>query len=230
MKKAKRSFMQRVRLWVRSFFKLSRVYRQTLYGIWKITGVPLPRVTIFGSARLKQNDFYAKQAYELGGKFIENGISVLTGGGPGIMEAVSCGALQKNNGELEAISMGIGVKELGEGKNPCVQEYIELDYFFARKYLLTRSSIAFIVFPGGFGTIDEMGEVLTLIQTKIMPKMPIVLIGTEYWDLFLQWLREQVLKHGAISEADLKLFTVTDDIDYAFKIVSDFCKKQEKLH
>jgi len=206
------------------------VYRQTLYGIWKITAVPVPRVTIFGSARLEQDDPYAKQAHELGGKFIEEGISVLTGGGSGIMEAASCGALQKNNGELEAISMGIGVKELGEGKNPCVQEYIELDYFFARKYLLTRSSIAFIVFPGGFGTVDEMGEVLTLIQTKKMPKMPIVLIGTEYWDLFLQWLRKQVLKHGAISESDLELFTVTDDIDYAFKIVSDFCKKQEKLH
>jgi len=221
-------FFSRIRLWLTSYLKLRRVFNQILYGIWRITAVPMPRVTIFGSARLEKDDPYAKQAHELGGKFIENGISVLTGGGPGIMEAVSCGAFE-NGARSKAISVGINVSEFGEKRNPCVQEYIELNYFFARKYLLTRSSIAFIIFPGGFGTIDEMGEVITLIQTKKMPKLPIILIGTEYWDLFLQWLSKEVLKHGAISESDLKLFTVTDDIDYAFKIVSDFCKKQEKL-
>lgn len=226
MEKTKRSLAQRVRLWLRSFFKLLRVYRQTLYGIWKITAVPLPRVTIFGSARLEQDDPYAKQAHQLGGKFIENGISVLTGGGPGIMEAASCGA--KANCKGRAISIGIGVKELDEGKNPCVQEYIELDYFFARKWLLTRYSTAFVVFPGGFGTLDELGEILTLIQTQKLPRVPIVLIGKEYWQLLMKWFQEEGLKHKTISEKDLELFTVTDDIDKAYSIIYEFCKKCKK--
>lgn len=217
--------LSRIRLWFSYYWRLSRVYRQTLYGIWRLTGIPGPKVTIFGSARLEQEDPYAKQAHQLGGKLVQNDISVLTGGGPGIMEAASCGAIV--NG-AKAKSLGIGVKELGEGKNPCVQEYLELDYFFARKWLLTRYSIAFIVFPGGFGTLDEMSEVLTLIQTDKLPKVPIVLIGKEYWHFLMQWLEHEAIEHGTISQDDLKLFTLTDDLDQAFAIINEFCKKRER--
>ena len=214
-------FFKRVRLWFSSYWKLSRVFRQTLYGVWRLTGIPGPKVTIFGSARLEQDDPYARQAHQLGGKLVQNDISVLTGGGPGIMEAASCGAIVDGK---KATSLGIGVKELGEGRNPCVKEYFELDYFFARKWLLTHYSVSFVVFPGGFGTLDELGQVLTLIQVNRIPKIPIVLIGKEYWHKFMQWLEEEALQHGAVSQDDLKLFTVTDDIDYALKLVVDFCK------
>jgi len=216
---------ERLWLWFSYYARLKRVYRQTLYGVWKLTGIPGPKVSIFGSARLEQEDPYAKLAHQIAAKLVENDISVLTGGGPGIMEAAHCGAI--SNGK-NAKSLGIGVTEIGEGKNPCVQEYIELDYFFARKWLLTNYSIAFIVFPGGFGTLDELGEVLTLIQTNKLPGVPIVLIGYEYWLPLMHWLEDEALKHGTISADDLKLFTLTDDLDYAFNIVSNFCKKHDR--
>jgi len=214
-------FFKRVQWWFSSYLKLSRVFRQIMYGVWRLTGISGPKVTIFGSARLELDDPYSKQAHQLGSKLVQNDISVLTGGGPGIMEAAHCGAMVKGT---KATSLGIGVKELGEGKNPCVQEYFELDYFFARKWLLTHYSISFVVFPGGFGTLDELGQVLTLIQVKRIPRVPIVLIGKEYWQKLLQWLKEEALQHGAVSQDDLNLITITDDIDYALKVVVDFCK------
>lgn len=216
---------ERLLLWFSCYKRLRRVYRQTLYGVWKLTGIPDPKVSIFGSARLEQEDPYAKLAHRLAEKLVKHDISVLTGGGPGIMEAAHCGATSEGK---KAKSLGIGVTELGEGKNPCVQEYIELNYFFARKWLLTHYSIAFIVFPGGFGTLDELGEVLTLIQTNKLPKIPIVLIGKDYWNLLMQWFDHIAIKHDVISRDDLKLFTVTDSIDEAFKIIFEFCSKCKK--
>ncbi len=212
---------KRIRLWFSYYLSLTRVYRQTLYGIWRLTGIPGPKVTIFGSARLEQENSYAKLAHQIGSNLVQHDISVLTGGGPGIMEAAQCGAI--SNGK-KARTLGIGVKELGEGRNPCAHEYIELDYFFARKWLLTHYSTAFIVFPGGFGTLDELGEILTLIQTKRLSKVPIVLIGKSYWNLLMQWLENEALRHSTISAVDLQLFIVTDSIDEALDIVVKFCK------
>jgi len=123
-------------------------------------------------------------------------------------------------------SIGIGVKELGEGKNPCVQEYFELDYFFARKWLMTRHSQAFVIFPGGFGTMDELAEILTLVQTKKLGRVPIVLVGVEYWRDFMEWLKYSALVHGLIVKEDLELFTLTDDIDKVFALV---CKECEQI-
>ena len=215
-------FFRRLGLWFSVFWRLVCVNIQLLYGVWKLTRVPRPRVTIFGGSRMPQEDPYSQQAHKLGHKLVQHDISIVTGGGPGIMEAASCGAIAVGK---KGMSLGIGVKELGEGKNPCVQEYLELDYFFARKWLLTRYSIAFVVFPGGFGTLDELGEILTLIHTNRLPQVPIVLIGSEYWYLFMQWLTHEALKHGLVTSDDLKLFVVTDDIDYAFTIIYDSCKK-----
>ncbi|TET06434.1 TIGR00730 family Rossman fold protein [Candidatus Dependentiae bacterium] len=215
-------FFKRLRLLFLGYWSFLRVNWQILYGLWRLTGIPRPMVTIFGGSRMPQEDPYAKQAHQLGHKLVTHDISVLTGGGPGIMEAASCGAVAVGK---KSMSLGIGVTELGEGRNPCVQEYIALDYFFARKWLLTRYSIAFVVFPGGFGTLDELGEILTLIHTNKLPRVPIVLIGNEYWYLFMQWLNNEALKHGLITYDDLTLFTVTDDIDYAFTIIHEACKK-----
>jgi len=153
-------------------------------------------------------------------KLVEADISVLTGGGAGIMEAASCGAIPTQG---SGHSLGIGVTDLREPRNPCVQEYFELDYFFARKWLLTHYSIAFVVFPGGFGTLDELFEVLTLMQTKQLKRAPIVLIGKEFWAPFMGWLIDQALRHGTIAEQDVQLFSVTDDLEEAFCTVSNTC-------
>ena len=181
-----------------------------------------PFVSIFGGARLSQESPYAMKANELARRLVEHNVSVLTGGGPGVMRAANCGAVKPTNGG-KGKSVGIGVKDLGEGRNPCVQEYFELNYFFARKWLLTRYSSAFIVFPGGFGTMDELAEVLTLIQTKKLAHVPIVLVGVDYWKPFMKWVHDSAISHDLIEKEDLKLFTVTDDMEEAFCLVRDEC-------
>lgn len=201
--------------------KLIRVFFQLIYGVWRISKLPHPIVSIFGGSRLPQQDEYARQADQIGQWLVERDISVLTGGGPGIMEAASCGAIRSDGGKGKSI--GIGVRDLGEGRNPCVEEYFQLDYFFARKWLLTRYSVGFIVFPGGFGTMDELAEVLTLIQTKKMKKIPIVLVGKEYWEPFMKWVIDEALKHGLVKKEHVQLFTVTDDPYEAFCLIRDEC-------
>ena len=203
-------------------YKLSRVFIQLVYGVWRISKLSHPIISIFGSAKTPQKDKYATEANMLAEWFVQKEISVLTGGGPGIMEAANCGAIRSvHKGEVHSI--GIGVRGLNEPKNLCVEEYFELDYFFARKWLLTQYSMGFIVFPGGFGTIDELSEVLTLIQTRQMKKVPIVLIGTDYWRPFMQWVTEQAFPHGLIKAEHLKLFSVTDDPYKAFCFVRGEC-------
>ncbi len=197
------------------------VFFQLLYGVWRVSRLQRPVVSIFGSARFKNVDFYFSKAQSLALKLAQEDISILTGGGPGIMEAASCGVIKREKGYGD--TLGISVTDLGEGKNPCVEHYFELDHFFARKWLLTHYSQAFVVFPGGFGTFDELGEILTLFQTKRIPPQPIVLIGMEYWNGLMTWLKNEVLAHGAISEEDLKLFIITDDIEVAFNIIREAC-------
>lgn len=214
--------LKRLGIVFQMLFRWMRVLWQLLYGVWRVSKLSRPIVSIFGGARMVGGDVYFHKAHELGQKLIELDISVLTGGGPGIMEAASCGAIVPKKGK--ARMMGIGVTDLGEGQNQCVQEYFSLRYFFARKWLLTRFSSAFVVFPGGFGTLDELAEVLTLIQTKKLTRVPIVLFGVEYWDHFMQWLKEEALEHGLISKKDLELFTMTDDLEQVFCLIRDECK------
>ncbi|MFC1841895.1 TIGR00730 family Rossman fold protein [Candidatus Dependentiae bacterium] len=216
-------FLKRVGACCSEFAGLFRVVFQIMYGSWKLSYISQPRITIFGGSRLGQKTKFAQQAFDLAQKFVKKGISVLTGGGSGVMHAANCGAISKEKGNIK--SVGIGVKELGEGKNPCVQEYFELEYFFARKWLLTRYSIAFVVFPGGFGTMDELAEVLTLINTNKLPRIPIVMVGKEYWHDFFEWTNEHAVKHGLIERQDLELFVITDDINEVFEIVKKECDR-----
>lgn len=208
------------------FFRLQGLVLQQIYGAWRVSSLPRPIVTIFGGARFDQSDIYAKQAHELARMFADEGVSVLTGGGAGIMEAANCGVIA--SGEGKGRTMGIGVANLNEKTNPCVQEYIELDYLYARKWLLTRYSVGFVVFPGGFGTLDELAEVLTLIKTHKVKRVPIILIGKEFWNGFLQWLVDESLNHGLINKQDLDIFHITDDLHHAFCMVRDECKLSEK--
>jgi len=206
------------------FVKLIKVSFQILYGSWRLAGLSKPRITFFGGSRLGQKNRFSKEAFQLAQRFVESGVSVITGGGSGVMNAANCGGASKIDGNVK--SVGIGVRDLNEGPNPCVQEYFELEYFFARKWLMTRYSQAFVVFPGGFGTMDELMDVLTLIQTRKTEKVPIVLVGRDYWNYFMLWLNNSAVVHGLIPKEDLELFKVTDDIEEIFTIV---CKECEKL-
>jgi uncharacterized protein (TIGR00730 family) len=218
---------ERYCLLARTFAGLVHTSIQVLYGTWRITRLQRPIISIFGGAQMNPHDAYSHKAHDLANKLVDAGISIMTGGGPGIMQAASCGAIRKTR---SLTSIGIGVTEIDEGKNPCVQEYFELSNFASRKFLLTHFSIAFIIFPGGFGTLDELAEILTLIKTKKLPPVPIVLIGKEYWKYFMQWLREESLIHGLITREDFTLFTLTDDLQEAFNLVCQLCKKKNNTN
>ena len=224
-------FWKRIVYFLKFLRSLMRVNCSLFVGMWKLTKLAQPTITIFGGSRLKQDDPHAQAICALSKKLASSGFSILTGGGPGIMEAANVGALgakKENHGAPEhehekAVSVGIGLTQLGEGKNKAVEEFITMRYFFSRKWLLVRYASGFVVGPGGFGTLDELSEVLTLIQTHRMPKTPMVLIGTEYWQPLLEWIHTRARKHGLLAPEDAALLTVTDDIDIAFNTIHDQC-------
>lgn len=214
--------LRRLKITIRSTYHLLKVTGQIVYGIWKLSKFTQPIVTIFGGARIMEESPYSQQAHELAARFVEEDISVLTGGGGGVMKAANCGAVPDHVGD-HGRSIGIGVKDLGEERNPCSQIYFELDYFFARKWLLTRFAIAFVVFPGGFGTLDELAEILTLIKTKKLHPVPIVLVGVDYWKNFMAFVQDAI-NQDMIAPDARELFTITDDLNEVFEIVHDECK------
>jgi len=216
-------FFTRMRWCMSATWRWIKATLQMLRGAWQISKLNLPIVTIFGGARFLQADKYAVLANKLAAMFVEQNISVITGGGSGIMEAANCGAVAQASKTGKGKSIGINVKGLEE-RNKCAQEYFELNDFFARKYLMTHFSMGFVVFPGGFGTLEELGEILTLIQTKKMPHLPIVLIGVEYWSPFMEWLNKEVITHGAISNQEIELFVLTDDLQRALSLVCTTCR------
>jgi uncharacterized protein (TIGR00730 family) len=182
-----------------------------------------PCVSIFGSARMKEGDNYYEMARDTAHKVTQKGFGVITGGGPGIMEAANKGA-QEGGGK----SVGLGITLPHEqGVNSFVdQDYvINFHYFFARKVMFVKYAQGFIVFPGGFGTLDEFFEAMTLIQTKKINPFPLVLIGSDYWGGLVDWIKNKMISQETISEEDLSLFQVTDDPDEAVKIVCDFYQK-----
>jgi uncharacterized protein (TIGR00730 family) len=163
-------------------------------------------VTIFGSARIKPDDSYYDRAVETARLLAQQGFPIITGGGPGIMEAANRGA-QEGNG----LSIGCNIElPFEQGTNPYVERAINFRYFFVRKTMFVKYSTAFIVFPGGFGTMDELFEALTLIQTGKVKHFPVVLFGKEYWGGLVQWLADRVAGEGKIDTRDLDLFHVTD--------------------
>jgi len=182
-----------------------------------------PCVSIFGSARTKEGEPYYEMARETAKKITQKGFGVITGGGPGAMEAANKGA-QEGGGK----SVGLGVTLPHEqGVNSYVDNdyVINFHYFFARKVMFVKYAQGFIVFPGGFGTLDEFFEAMTLIQTKKINAFPLVLIGSEYWGGLVDWIKETMISEGTISEEDVDLFHLTDDTDEAVKIICDFYQK-----
>jgi uncharacterized protein (TIGR00730 family) len=209
----------------KALYSLLRTIVRLVAGIWRISAIPKPFVSIFGGARLGQDDQYAQLAHTLAQQIVDEDISVLTGGGPGIMEAANCGAIYTKHGNGRSI--GIGVRDLNEAINVCVQEYFLLDEFWARKWLLTRYSSIFIVFPGGFGTLDEFCGVITLIQTKKIPVLPIILVGSEYWKPFMQWIIDKPYYHGLINHCEMELLSITDDITNIIHRIKKVCASQK---
>lgn len=169
-------------------------------------------VTIFGSARLPQNHKYCKMAYGLGGLLAKNGHAVITGGGPGIMEAASHGAYEIGG---RTIGLNITLKH-EQFPNPYLTDCLTFEYFFARKVALAMAAKVFVFFPGGFGTMDELSEILCLMQEDKMPKMPVFLIGKNYWKNFDRIIKK-MLELEVIAKADTKIFKITDDVTEVVK-------------
>jgi uncharacterized protein (TIGR00730 family) len=178
-------------------------------------------VTVYGSARFHEGHRYYEKARAMGKKLAENGFTVMTGGGPGIMEAANRGA--KEGG---GISVGCNIKLPFEQKlNPYVDHKVEFEFFFTRKVILRKNSVAYVLMPGGFGTMDEIFEVLTLIQTGKLPPRPVICMGSDYWGHMQSFIRNTLLETGAISEKDLDLAYLTDDpqdaVDYILQRIKE---------
>jgi uncharacterized protein (TIGR00730 family) len=172
-----------------------------------------PAIACFGSARTKSDDPVYAIGEQVGRALTAAGFAVITGGGPGAMEAVNKGA-----SEAGGISVGLGIELPWEsGLNPWVDVGINFRYFFARKTMFVKYSQGFIVLPGGLGTLDELFEALTLVQTRKVTRFPLVLLGTDYWQGMIDWLRDTALTHGTISQRDIDMLNLTDDIDYAIE-------------
>ena len=175
-----------------------------------------PAVTIFGSARTPKTDPLYKAARTVGRKIAQRGVAVITGGGPGIMEAANRGAALAGG-----TSVGLSIElPFEETTNDWVNLGIEFRYFFVRKTMFVKYSSGAIFFPGGYGTLDEMFEVLVLAQTHKIGNMPIVLFGTEYWQDLVKWIKGPLLDQNMISESDIDLFTVTDSHEEAIRIAT----------
>ncbi len=182
-----------------------------------------PCVSIFGSARLKREDKYYEMAVEIAKKITEIGFGVITGGGPGIMEAGNKGA-KEGGGK----SIGLNIElPFEQHFNPYIDKSysMDFDYFFVRKVMFVKYSQGFIVLPGGFGTLDELSEAITLIQTHKIGRFPIVLIGSEFWSGLLDWFSNTLLKNGLIAEGDLSLFRIVDTADEAVAHIKAFYDK-----
>ena len=176
-----------------------------------------PAIGVFGSARTRPDDPSYEQAIAIGHGLVEAGFAVITGGGPGSMEAANRGA-----SEAGGVSVGLGIElPFESGLNPWVDIGINFRYFFARKTMFVKYSQGFVVLPGGLGTLDELFEALTLVQTRKVTSFPVVLMGTDYWSGLLGWLKETALQHGNISPADLDLITLTDDPGEAVRLMAE---------
>lgn len=183
-----------------------------------------PAVSIFGSARTKPDDPMYEHARELAAKLSHQGFTVITGGGPGIMEAANRGAK-----EAEGVSVGLAIELPREhGPNPYVDIAQYFRYFFVRKTMFVKYAQAFVIFPGGFGTFDELFESLTLVQTDKIDHFPIILFGSDYWSGLLDWVRNTVVPRGNVSERDLDLVRICDDIDEIVGIVAESYRTRDQ--
>lgn len=208
---------------------------RSLWSIFKIMGEFVdgyesmlkvgPCISIFGSARVKPGSKYYELAVKAATAISENGFGIITGGGPGIMEAANKGAF---NNDGKSVGLGIDLpKEQGVNRYVSPNYVINFKYFFVRKVMFVKYAQGFIVMPGGFGTLDELFETITLIQTEKIMKIPIVLIGTDYWQGLIDWIKDKLIQNAYINKKDLDIFYLTDDVNDAVKYICDFYEDKE---
>ena len=210
---------ERPRFLAEDTWRVLRILSEFVEGFEALAGIG-PAVAVFGSARTIAGTPEYEMARRIGGDLAKAGFAVITGGGPGAMEAANRGAH-----EAGGLSIGCNVELPHEQHlNPYVDLSVEFHYFFARKTMFVKYSDAFVIMPGGFGTLDELFESLTLIQTGKIRNFPVVLMGHAYWDGLLAWMRDVQLPAGAIAEADLNLLQVTDDPAEALAMIDAYAK------
>ncbi|MEV6791053.1 TIGR00730 family Rossman fold protein [Streptomyces sp. NPDC051320] len=196
-------------------WRVMRIQSEFVEGFGTLAELP-SAISVFGSARTKAGSPEYEAGVRIGRALVDAGFAVITGGGPGAMEAANKGAREGNG-----ISVGLGIElPFEQGLNPHVDIGVNFRYFFVRKTMFVKYAQGFVVLPGGLGTLDELFEALTLVQTRKVTKFPIVLFGTEYWGGLVDWLRGTVVAQGKASEWDLLLFHVTDDVEEAVALVT----------
>ncbi len=198
-----------------------KAFRELISGFRQLHFVG-PCVTVFGSARFPETHPHYEFARRVGEQLALAGFTVMTGGGPGIMEAANRGAK-----EVGGHSVGCNIiLPMEQEPNQYLDKFVDFEYFFIRKLMLAKYSYAFVAMPGGFGTLDELFEIATLVQTGKVEDFPIVLAGSEFWNPMLDWLRETMAKGGTISDADIDRFHVSDSAEEIATIVSDLAKRR----
>lgn len=202
----------------RESWRVFQIMAEFVEGFEQMANIS-PAVTIFGSARFTEENPYYQLAEQIGKELSEAGFAVVTGGGPGIMEAANKGAFQG-----ASPSVGLNIRLPHEQRANSYQDIsLEFRHFFARKVMFVKHASAYVVLPGGFGTLDELAEILTLVQTGKTRKIPIILVGTKFWQGFLGWLKSELLENThTIGEEDLHLLTLVDDAKSVVKIIFDY--------
>jgi uncharacterized protein (TIGR00730 family) len=194
-----------------SAVEAARIAEEFRAGFEVVERIPKPAVTVFGSARVREGSPIYERAREAGRLFARSGFTLVTGGGPGVMEAANRGAQ-----EAGGFSVGFNIELPHEqSANPYLDVCHTFQHFYARKTMLVKVAEGFVMFPGGFGTLDEMFEALTLIQTGKVLHFPVVLVGRDYWGDLLDWIGDELIEHGMVSPDDVRLLYVTDDVDEA---------------
>jgi uncharacterized protein (TIGR00730 family) len=203
-------------------WRMFRIMGELVEGFDSLSGVE-PAVTVYGSARVTPDDEVYHETQEVARRLGENGFSIITGGGPGVMEAANHGAM-----EAGVTSVGLNI-ELPEEQAPntYTTKAITFHHFFVRKVMLVKYAIAFVIMPGGMGTLDEITEVLTLMQTFKIKPFPVILYDSRFWNGFLEWLRSTVLVRGYISEEDFNLLRICDEPDHVIETVHQWYIKHE---
>ncbi|MEU4208796.1 TIGR00730 family Rossman fold protein [Streptomyces sp. NPDC026206] len=196
-------------------FRVLRIQSEFVEGFGALAELP-PAISVFGSARTRPGTPEYESGVAIGRGLVEAGFAVITGGGPGAMEAANRGAM-----EAGGVSVGLGIElPFEQGINRYVNLGVDFRYFFVRKTMFVKYASGFVVLPGGLGTLDELFEALTLVQTKKVTRFPIVLFGTDYWQGLLDWLKDTLVAEGKAGPADLQLFHVTDDVEEAIGVVT----------
>lgn len=204
-------------------WRIFRIMAEFVESFETMSNIDIPLITVFGSARDAEDTKFYKDARKFGRLVAENGYGVLTGGGPGIMEAANRGAI-----EAGGISVGLNIELPFEQKaNPYLSTGIDFRYFFIRKVNFLKYSAGVVVYPGGFGTLDELFESLTLVQTEKIDPIPVVLVGKTFWKPLIEWMKSTLIDKKKINHSDLELFKLVDDSDDAMKYLNQTINKPD---